>query len=114
MASTSDENHNTKAFLGFFSTSSMLLTVFRSWFSVMVRTIDMMASSTGFKDLSLFLERLDQVEVGVMPEGLASSSSCCEGCEVCEARGGCDAGGSAGSSSEAAVSSTSAAGGAEV
>ena len=112
IASTSDENHNTKAFLGFFSTSSTLLTVFfRSWFSFMVRTIDMMTSSTGLKDLSLFLEWLDELDVGVMPEGSASSSSCCEGCEVCEVRGGCDAVGSAGSSSEAAVSSTSVAGG---
>ena len=69
MASTWDKNHNMKAFLGFFSTSRMLLTLFfRSWFSVMVQTIIMiMASSTGVKDLSLFLEQLDRVEVGVMP-----------------------------------------------
>ena len=104
MASASDENHNMKAFLGFFSTSSTLLTVFfRFWFSFMVWAIDMMDSSTGLKDLSLFLERLDQLEVGVMPEGPASSASCCEGCEE---RGCCDAAGSAGSagsSSEAAV-----------
>ena len=115
MASASDENHNTKAFLGFFFTSSTLLTVFiGSWFSFMVCTIDIMASSTGLKDLSLFLERLDRLHVRVMPEGPASSLSCCEGCDVCEARGDCDAGGSAGSSSEVVVSSTSVAGGAEV
>ena len=74
----------------------------------------MMALSTGLKDLSLFLEQLDWLEVEVKPEGPASSLSCCEGCEVCEMQGSCDAVGSAGSSSEAAVSSTSVAGGAEV
>ena len=112
MASASDENHNMKAFLGFFSTSSTLLMVFfRSWFSFMLRTIDMMASFTGLKDLLLYMEWLELLEVGVMPEGPASSSSCCDGCEE---RGGCDAVGSAGSLSEAALSSTSVAGGAKV
>ena len=111
MASYSDEKHNMKAFLGFFSTSSMLLTVFFwSWFSFTVWTIDMMASSTRLKDLSLFLEQLDQLEVGVMPAGPAPPSFCYEGCEE---RGGCDAVGSAGSSFEVAVSSTSVVGGAK-
>ena len=64
---------------------------FRSWFSAMVRTIVMMASSTGVKAWVLFLERLDRVQMGVMPEGPPSSLSCCEGCEDCEAHGGCDA-----------------------
>ena len=73
----------------------------------------MMVSSTGLKDLSLFLERLHQLEVGVMPQGQASSSSCCEGCEGCEGcekQRDCDVVGSAGSSSEAVGSSTSVAG----
>ena len=55
----------------------------------------------------LFLERLERVEVGVMPEGPASSSSCYEGCEDCEACGGCDAWGSAASSSSEGVLSFS-------
>ena len=109
MASTSDENHNTKAFLGFVSTSrTFLMLFFRSWFSAMVCTIVMVASSTGVKARVLFVEWLERVEVGVMPEGPASSSSCCEGCEDCEACGGYDAWGSAASSSsEGAVSSSS-------
>ena len=60
----------------------------RSWVSAMMRTIILMISSTGVKAQVLFLEWLDCPEVGVTPEGPASSSSCCEGCEDCEALGG--------------------------
>ena len=109
MASASDENHNTKAFLVFVSTSRTLMTLFfRSWFSTMVLTIIMITSSTGVKAQVVFLEWLDRIEVGVTPEGTSSSSFCFEGCEDCEACGGCDACGSAAcSSSEGSLSSSS-------
>ena len=109
MASGSDENHNMKAFVGFVWTSRTLLMLFiRSWFLAMVCTIIMMASSTGVKAWVLFLEWLDRVEVGVTPEGPVFPMSCCEGCDDCEAHGGCDAWGSAASSSsDGSLSSSS-------
>ena len=87
----------------------MLMVFFRSSFSFMVRIIDLMASSTVLKVLSLFFEWLDQLEVGAMPDGPASSWSCCDAV-------GCEDGGDgedSGSSSEAAGSSLSLAGGAK-
>ena len=66
----------TEGLPGFIWTSRMLEMLFLiSWIMAMVHTIVMMALSTCVKAQVLFLEWLDHPEVGVTPEGQASSSS---------------------------------------
>ena len=63
MAIASDENHKQKAFVGFVWTLRTWVTLFlRSWVCAMVRTIVVMALSTGVT-ARLFLARLDRLEV---------------------------------------------------